>query len=73
MMGPPRFELELLPPRGRRIPSYPTGPKKAKRRIIKVKTSIFRLFDILYGFQIGKPNGKISFPAMVLSSIPATA
>ena len=25
-MGPPRFELELLPPQGRRMPSYPTGP-----------------------------------------------
>ena len=72
-MGPPRFELELLPPRGRRIPSYPTGPKKTKRRLVKVKNSIFELFDILYGFQIGMPNGKISFPAIVLRSIAATA
>ncbi len=25
-MGPPRFELESIPPQGTRIPSYPTGP-----------------------------------------------
>jgi len=25
-VGPPRFELELLAPQARRIPSYPTGP-----------------------------------------------
>ena len=25
-VGPPRFELGLLPPQGRRMPSYPTGP-----------------------------------------------
>lgn len=26
LVGPPRFELELLTPQARRIPSYPTGP-----------------------------------------------
>lgn len=28
MVGPPRFELELLAPQARRIPSYPTAPQK---------------------------------------------
>ena len=26
VVGPSRFELELLTPQARRIPSYPTGP-----------------------------------------------
>jgi len=25
-VGPPRFELESIPPQGTRMPSYPTGP-----------------------------------------------
>jgi hypothetical protein len=71
-MGPPRFELELLPPQGRRMPSYPTGPKNGKE-VMKLGSSIFCLFDILYGFKIGSPTGNIFFFAMLLIRIAATA
>jgi len=62
-MGPPRFELGLLPPRGRRMPSYPTGPKKGGG----IRRFIFFIYYIMpYGFQIGPPMVSIVFPATVL-------
>jgi len=61
-MGPPRFELGLLPPRGRRMPNYPTGPKRKKGGIRKVPF----FSKITYGFQIDPPIVSIVFPDTVL-------
>jgi hypothetical protein len=44
-MGPPRFELELLPPQGRRMPSYPTGPRV--RNAIKMYIIRFAVFHFI--------------------------
>ena len=68
-MGPPRFELELLPPQGRRMPSYPTGPKKYE--CLVAIGCIFSCFDKVYGFQICPPNGIRVFSEIVFKSTAA--
>ena len=68
LVGPSRFELELLPPQGRRMPSYPTGPME--RNVDLKSTYIFYYF---YGFQTGDPSFKTVFPAIVFMRIDAAA